>query len=294
MDKTLILAWNFSDNICFTYAMGSTQRLDNGRTFIGWGSRFNPAATEVENDGTKTFEIRFDSLFYNYRAFRFRWRTNLLTANSYRIDFEYIPVNTSEIKELVITNNSDEELQLTSYYSRSSIFSVVDDFPITIQPYQNRIVQIQFSPDSIGVFSDDIHLRMQRENEMIAQVINVLGYSDPSAEVEEEENYLRDYELFQNFPNPFNPNTTIKYQIPEISVVTIKVYDVLGKEIAILVNEEKPAGSYDVEFSATGGSLPAGRHGVSVGITFTLPSGIYFYQLRAGIHVETKKMVLIK
>jgi hypothetical protein len=83
--------------------------------------------------------------------------------------------------------------------------------------------------------------------------------------------------LEQNYPNPFNPTTTIKYQIPERSFVTIKVYDVLGNEIETLVNEEKPAGSYEIEFNGTG-----------------LPSGTYFYQLQAGSFVETKKMVLMK
>ncbi|MFC2119445.1 aryl-sulfate sulfotransferase [Bacteroidota bacterium] len=297
VDTTLTLIWNYSDNYHFSFAMGNSQRLDNGRTFIGWGNSFNPAANEVECDGTKTFEIRFDSLFYSYRAFRFPWRTNLLTANSYIIDFEYIPVNTSEKKALVITNNSDEVLQLTSYYSRSSMFSVADNFPIILQPYQNRILKIQFFPDSVGVFSDDIHLRMQKDNEMIAQVIEVLGYSDPNSEVEIEENYLNKYELMQNYPNPFNPSTTIKYQIPEMRFVTLKVYDVLGSEIATLVNEEKPAGSYEIEFNSHSGHVR------------NLPSGIYFYQLRvypaeggAGdpstgsgqVYVETKKMVLMK
>ena len=83
--------------------------------------------------------------------------------------------------------------------------------------------------------------------------------------------------LYQNFPNPFNPSTKIIYQIPEISFVTIKVFDVLGKEIATLVNGEKPAGNYEVKFDGT-----------------NLPSGIYFYQLRAGSFVQTKKMLMIK
>jgi len=86
-----------------------------------------------------------------------------------------------------------------------------------------------------------------------------------------------EYFLNQNYPNPFNPTTTIRYQIPEISFVTIKVYDVLGNEIATLVNEEKPAGNYEVEFIGKG-----------------LPSGIYFYRLQTGSFVETKKMVLLK
>jgi len=83
--------------------------------------------------------------------------------------------------------------------------------------------------------------------------------------------------LMQNFPNPFNPTTNIKYQIPEINFVTLKVYDVLGNEIASLVKEEKPAGSYDVDFNAS-----------------SLSSGIYFYRLQVGSFVETKKMVLMK
>ncbi|NNJ51764.1 MAG: T9SS type A sorting domain-containing protein [Ignavibacteriaceae bacterium] len=86
-----------------------------------------------------------------------------------------------------------------------------------------------------------------------------------------------DFELSQNYPNPFNPNTTIKYQVPELSFVTIKVYDILGTEVATLVNEQKPARSYEVEFDGSG-----------------FPSGIYFYQLQAGDFIETKKMVLLK
>jgi len=86
-----------------------------------------------------------------------------------------------------------------------------------------------------------------------------------------------EYTLIQNYPNPFNPSTTINYQIPELSFVTIKVYDVLGKEIATLVNEEKPFGDYEIEFNGTG-----------------LPSGIYFYRLQTGNFVEIKKMVFIK
>jgi hypothetical protein len=85
------------------------------------------------------------------------------------------------------------------------------------------------------------------------------------------------YSLSQNHPNPFNPSTTIKFEISDRSFVTIKVYDVLGKEVATLVNEEKPAGSYEVKFDGT-----------------VLPTGIYFYQLKAGNYFETRKMVLLK
>ncbi|MHA2100147.1 MAG: T9SS type A sorting domain-containing protein, partial [Candidatus Kariarchaeaceae archaeon] len=93
-----------------------------------------------------------------------------------------------------------------------------------------------------------------------------------------EKNSLPDkYALHQNYPNPFNPSTTINYQIPELSLVTIKIYDVLGSEVVTLVNEEKPAGYYDIEFDAS-----------------ILSSGIYIYQLKTGMFIQTKKMVLLK
>jgi photosystem II stability/assembly factor-like uncharacterized protein len=85
------------------------------------------------------------------------------------------------------------------------------------------------------------------------------------------------YFLSQNYPNPFNPITVIQYQIPEISLVTITVYDLLGKEIAILVNEEKPAGNYKINFIASG-----------------LTSGVYYYQIKANGFIQTKKMILLR
>ena len=97
---------------------------------------------------------------------------------------------------------------------------------------------------------------------------------------------LTNYNLEQNYPNPFNPNTKIKYSILQASKVTIKVYDVLGNEIATLVNEEKLAGSYEAEFNA-------GEITNRVSAIGGYASGVYFYQLRAGSFVGTKKMVLL-
>ena len=85
------------------------------------------------------------------------------------------------------------------------------------------------------------------------------------------------YNLSQNYPNPFNPSTTIKWSVPEQSYVTLKVYDLLGKEIAVLVDEEKLAGNYEVNFDAT-----------------NLSSGVYFYRLKAGSFTNTKKFTLLK
>ncbi|MGB5288736.1 MAG: YCF48-related protein [Ignavibacteriaceae bacterium] len=102
------------------------------------------------------------------------------------------------------------------------------------------------------------------------------------SDVEQIDSKPEKFLLYQNYPNPFNPTTKIKFEIPGqarngITLVTLKVYDILGREIANLVNEEKPAGSYEVNFDGT---------------NFT--SGVYFYTLTAGDFSSTKKLVLLK
>jgi myo-inositol-hexaphosphate 3-phosphohydrolase len=94
----------------------------------------------------------------------------------------------------------------------------------------------------------------------------------------EGENYIpEEFKLYQNYANPFNPVTKIKYQISKPGLVTLKIYDILGKEVTTLVQEEKSAGTYEVEFEGT-----------------NLPSGIYFYKLTSGDNSETKKMTLLR
>jgi hypothetical protein len=87
----------------------------------------------------------------------------------------------------------------------------------------------------------------------------------------------KEYSLSQNYPNPFNPVTNIKYQLPKDGFVTLKIYDITGREIAKLVNEQKPAGNYTVAFNGS-----------------NFASGVYFYRIQAGDFVQVKKMVLIK
>jgi sugar lactone lactonase YvrE len=107
---------------------------------------------------------------------------------------------------------------------------------------------------------------------------NILKVSNLPTAVENENNsVVSNYSLEQNYPNPFNPSTKIQFRIADFGFVSLRVYDVLGKEVVTLVNEEKPAGSYEVNFNAAG-----------------LSSGIYFYKLQAGSLVETKKMILLR
>jgi hypothetical protein len=85
------------------------------------------------------------------------------------------------------------------------------------------------------------------------------------------------FSLSQNYPNPFNPSTKISWQSPVSGHHSLKIYDVLGNEVATLVNEFKNAGRYEVDFNAS-----------------SLSSGIYFYKLQAGSFIQTKKMILMK
>ncbi|MBL7075453.1 T9SS type A sorting domain-containing protein [candidate division KSB1 bacterium] len=85
------------------------------------------------------------------------------------------------------------------------------------------------------------------------------------------------YSLLQNYPNPFNPTTTIKYSLPKESKVTLKIFNILGGEVATLVNEHQPAGYHQISWDASGYS-----------------SGIYFYQIQAGEFQKVRKMVLLK
>ena len=107
--------------------------------------------------------------------------------------------------------------------------------------------------------------------------VDFSGHTSYSNIVEIEVNNPQDYKLEQNFPNPFNPTTTISYSVPKESFVSLQVYDILGNEISTLVNEKKPQGYYNIEFNAK-----------------DLPSGIYFSRIQAGSFVAVKKMILLK
>jgi hypothetical protein len=105
----------------------------------------------------------------------------------------------------------------------------------------------------------------------IVRMINIVGVSNNKNEIPNV------YNLEQNYPNPFNPTTMISFDIPKADNVKLVVYDVLGREVALLVNQFRQAGTYDVQFDGS-----------------TLSSGVYFYRLETGSFTQTKKMLLVK
>lgn len=111
--------------------------------------------------------------------------------------------------------------------------------------------------------------------------MDVIFKNGISSVMNDDDNKLVSFKLEQNYPNPFNPNTVIAYQLPVSGFVSLKVFDVLGKEVVTLVDEYKTAGRYEIEFRS--------------GSVIQNPvSGIYFYQLKAGTNIQTRKMILIR
>jgi photosystem II stability/assembly factor-like uncharacterized protein len=139
---------------------------------------------------------------------------------------------------------------------------------------------IQENTFSIGIFSIYCH------NDLVVWgvgqpniILHTTTGGQPFSQIANSNNQItKEYILYQNYPNPFNPNTSIKYKIASIKQISLKVYNILGKEIATLVNEKKSPGIYEFIFNSN-----------------NLPGGIYFYSLFADkILIDTKKMILIK
>jgi hypothetical protein len=114
-------------------------------------------------------------------------------------------------------------------------------------------------------------------NDTIRFIVNPFDESGFTDVEEVDSTRIKDYSLAQNYPNPFNPSTIIKYELPKAGNVTLKVYNILGKEIRVLVNDFKSAGKYSVKFDGKG-----------------LASGIYIYRLSIDKFVQTRKMLLLK
>ncbi|MGE5497621.1 MAG: T9SS type A sorting domain-containing protein, partial [Syntrophothermus sp.] len=124
----------------------------------------------------------------------------------------------------------------------------------------------------------NVHTQKYPAGEIRGQVLPVLLLiSQPVTSVDNKKAFPEKYTLEQNYPNPFNPVTTISYTIPKAGRVTIKVFNLLGQETALLVNENQNAGNYKVSFDGS-----------------RLPSGTYFYRMEAGDVLLTKKLMILK
>ena len=166
----------------------------------------------------------------------------------------------------VIKNYSTEYDGISARFSKLFAYLHIKKDPTTASQILSEIK---------GLKSDEAEVQMNIKivEGLIDGTNKVLGKKT----ILSNDNIPKTYGLSQNYPNPFNPSTTIRYQIPKPGLVTLKVYDILGKEVATLVNENMIEGSYDYSFNAA-----------------KFPSGVYIYQLRVNDYVSSKKMIMLK
>ena len=280
-DTTAELVLSFqNDPATFSFAMGNTQRLANNSTVIGWGwsSSDARAITEVDNDNSVALEIYIPDSSLSYRAFKFPWKTNLFVTNRDSVFFDSVFVGDSSSVIVDIKNNSKDSLTITGFYYADSVFSVtVDSLPFIIPPFESVPVTISFKPLKYGYYSDVLHIRSDTDTSRIAQLLVMTGKADSIPSGVNDYKKVLSFRLNQNYPNPFNPVTTIEFEIPSRELVSLKVFDVRGREVVTLVSEERTAGLYKVKLDAS-----------------NLSTGIYFYRLQAGSFFEVKKLLLLK
>jgi hypothetical protein len=173
-----------------------------------------------------------------------------------------------------LINENEATLRISRIIITDTLFNISRD-SLDIVPGSFFKDTLIYKPLEIG--KDSALLFIYSNSIKGIDTVYLYGICDTVLTSVGEERYSITYLLAQNYPNPFNPATTINYQIPEAGWVMIKIYDVLGREIRTLVNEEKKSGRYQVKFNAA-----------------DLASGIYLYKMQAGNFVSIKKLILMK
>ena len=181
-----------------------------------------------------------------------------------------------------VNYTSLSEWQLTGQDLNSMV-----ELPYFVEPYlhidKNVATILEAGGTPIGGFTYDFDDQLRNSLPDIGA--DEFDGIQPPSDVKDETNIASEFALEQNYPNPFNPSTTIRYSIPSVIVnevkqsqlVILKVYDILGNEVVTLVNEEKPAGKYEIYFDAS-----------------SLTTGVYIYSIQAANYFESRKMVLLK
>jgi hypothetical protein len=183
---------------------------------------------------------------------------------------------------LISTNNGSTWTPMAGMYTNPGVGS----FQPPGQPLYDgtQLTWVKESIDLSSYLGQQIKLRFMLKADGYIQAdgwyvddINLIAYEFVPVGTDQVTEVIEDYSLEQNYPNPFNPSTEIEFLISEAGQTTLKVFDILGNEVSVLVNEQKATGKYKVTFDAS-----------------NLPSGVYFYTLQAGNYLNTKKMILLK
>lgn len=190
------------------------------------------------------------------------------------IDFGQVIAKSVKIDTLTVTNNSSTPLLIDSIYTDTKWFTVTSQ-KITLSKTDTLKLLISFTPDTLKPYSDTLYIVNNSDTPLAKILLN--GNGALTEVTQNRSGIPNSFGISQNYPNPFNPSTTINYQLPIKCHVTLKVFDVLGREVAVLINTYKTAGYYSLTFNA-----------------INLPSGVYFYRLQADSYIQTKKLILLR
>ena len=162
---------------------------------------------------------------------------------------------------------TNETLLSRCWVDGTQVAIKTSDLSTALAPYANSTDGISLTQE---VTTSDLFTIVTSEP-LLTSFQNTTGIDNQN------EVFLTEFELHQNYPNPFNPVTVISYSLPQSGIVNLKVYDLLGKKVAALVQDYQPAGKYKVEFNAS-----------------SLSGGIYYYEIITSEFRQTKKMILMK
>lgn len=270
----------------FGFNMGNMQVTNKGNIVIGWGNiatgnepHFMYAFTEFDSSGNLISDISLENSvnLVSYRAFKFPWHTSIISADKDSLLFDKTSPNSKSSGIIKLTNNSSFPLTVDGIFYKDSVFQPTDTFPIKLLPASNIDLNFDFLPADSSEIRDTAYIVTTRNDEMYSLPVILIGNSTITDLKEKNNNIPIEFNLAQNFPNPFNPSTIIGYSIAKSRFVTLKIYDILGRLVKTIVNETKPAGTYSVNLNLSNFS-----------------NGVYFYKLSAGNFSEVKKMVLLK
>ncbi|PIY33648.1 MAG: hypothetical protein COZ08_04880 [Bacteroidetes bacterium CG_4_10_14_3_um_filter_42_6] len=206
--------------------MGNAQRLDNGRTVVGWGSGI-PSITEF--DSTGNIHLQFSFNYINYRAFRFNWQSPCLLSNSDSIDFDTIHPGDSTSAQVEITNNFHEQMEINEVFFHGRAFKLTDELPITLSPNETKSFTIRFVPDSLGTFNDVVTFCHDIDTEVLKQRISRQVFLSGNASSNSGIDDPLFLAHFKVYPNPFINQLYVESTTSEITEVFLINY--LGKII---------------------------------------------------------------
>ena len=249
-------------------AMGSAQWTNDSSAVVGWGNGV-PGITEFNLDGEINMEIKFQGV--SYRAFRYPWKSRYFLTNTDSLLFE-VNIPDSLIKEIVIANPNEFEIEITSIYNSLPFFTAANEFPIVVPAQESRILFILFNPDTAGFYQDVLTINSDINNDTlvqrIAQQIVLTGSSKTSGQID---SYSSEQEILI-YPNPTNQNLIIELAKEKFSG-NILLFDVKG----VFIFERKFNNVQRIELNLT-----------------MIKDGIYFVQLKELYGMDSKFYKIIK